>query len=831
YHTSGNKFKAKEFNPPAFSISQSDSTSTDTDPANNKRLQATQGKSVEKKPKISEEQPKAQPKPQKPQKDKIKRDPASKWVRQQLENKEAPNTGRKRNPGNMIGDVLNVNYKTVTLNIGTVGRCLQRGLLNYNTEDCPGLHEHILSTIRGLVRINTDLIRYGSLATFNYINIVMAEHPSINAESKDVEYRKEKLQYIANESQGYFKSLVKVLFYGDKATGNLDYYKSAKSTAELFMAMPGDKKEMIQRLRECKTASSHFLEQIGQTLGDMIRCHIHAFVSELKKRINVWNPEWAESQEGSDFLRTIGDNGKSSVHDAVSVLWVLNTKLPLAKRFAYIPMSAYKDRYCVISEMHLLEALLKTGVEKMFRKGLVKIFGNLEKAKELSQTHPGELFRKLFFYGKKTNYDRQACVGYPNDKSLPHLLDLENLPCQVQLKALETQGPKTEAYVTAKREVKMAIENYILALGADTRAGKYVLTNTLLTDGHQLKIHAYSRVQVKKRSNSQSGSSSGATMPPSINPRNTASCYSTKSKMRYLPALIPNLESLQKEFGDQGSHVVLAVDPGIKNTATAVIADSLAPEKSWNISLSKGCHTWNYQRHNKILRHHKKHKRFDVAGELKSVNDLELMIQPILSIQHDDFQELKQQFEHLMGSYQEYAKSVFAVERELRTFYGSKEFKVTRYRKEQGEKAEVGRAINGMLKVARMRAKIDKRKAMVVIGDGDFKGKNGTPVRANKFISSLQRQKMQTKGRSVLCPDSTCGGYRSPEYNSTHKLDPKTGLQRDRDHNAGQNMANAALKWVKEFKWPEALDRQLAKKQEASCGMMQIHMDSESNLV
>ncbi|KAF9150337.1 hypothetical protein BGX20_005733, partial [Mortierella sp. AD010] len=651
YHTSGNKFKAKEFNPPAFSISQSGSTSIDTDSVSNKRLQATQGKSVDKKPKISDEQSKAQPKPQKPQKDKIKRGHASKWVRQQLENKEAPSTGRKRNPGNMIGDVLNANYKTVTLNIGTVGRCLQRGLLNYNTEDCPGLHEHVLSTIRGLVRINTDLIRYGSLATFNYINIVMAEHSSISVGSEDVEYRKEKLQYIANESQGYFKSLVKVLFYGDKATGDLNYFKSAKSTAELFMAMPGDKKEMIQRLRECKTVSSHFLEQVGQTLGDMIRCHIYAFVSELKKRINIWNPEWEESQKGSDFLRTIGDNGISSVHGAVSVFWVLNTKLPLAKRFAYIPMSAYKDRYCVISEMHLLEALLKTGVEKMFREELIKIFGNLTKAKELSQTHPGELFRKLFFYGKKTNYDRQACVGYPSDKSLPHLLDLENSPCQVQLKALEIQGPKTEAYVTAKRDVKMAIENHILTLGAYTEAGKYVLTNTLLTDGHQLKIHAYSRVQVKKRSNSQSGSSSGTTMPPSINPPNTAS-YSTKSKMKYLPTLIPNLESLQKEFGDQGSHVVLAVDPGIKNTATAVIADSLAPEKSWNISLSKGCHTWNHQRHNKLLRHHKKHKRFDVAGELKSVNDLEFMIQPILPTQQDDFQELKQQFERLTGSYQ-----------------------------------------------------------------------------------------------------------------------------------------------------------------------------------
>ncbi|KAF9111229.1 hypothetical protein BGX27_005205 [Mortierella sp. AM989] len=111
---------------------------------------------------------------------------------------------------------------------------------------------------------------------------------------------------------------------------------------------------------------------------------------------------------------------------------------------------------------------------------------------------------------------------------------------------------------------------------------------------------------------------------------------------------------------------------------------------------------------------------------------------------------------------------------------------------------------------------------MVAIGDGAFKGKGGAPVKANKFISKLQSQaagegmlvccvdefrtsifyckchtRMKTKGRSVICPDPSCG-------------------------------ANAALQWVKEFKWPEALDRQLAKKQEAPCGMVQTHMDLKS---
>jgi hypothetical protein len=70
---------------------------------------------------------------------------------------------------------------------------------------------------------------------------------------------------------------------------------------------------------------------------------------------------------------------------------------------------------------------------------------------------------------------------------------------------------------------------------------------------------------------------------------------------------------------------------------------------------------------------------------------------------------------------------------------------------------------------------------------------------------------MVAKGRSVICQDPTCGGFRSKRYSKKRGLDPKAGLQRDRDHNAGQNMANAALQWVSEFKWPVALDRQIAK--------------------
>ena len=70
----------------------------------------------------------------------------------------------------------------------------------------------------------------------------------------------------------------------------------------------------------------------------------------------------------------------------------------------------------------------------------------------------------------------------------------------------------------------------------------------------------------------------------------------------------------------------------------------------------------------------------------------------------------------------------------------------------------------------------------------------------------------------MICPDPTCARLHPSNYDAIHMLDPKAGLHRDRDHNAGQNMANAALQRVREFKWPEALSRQVAKQQQAPCG-------------
>jgi hypothetical protein len=443
----------------------------------------------------------------------------------------------------------------------------------------------------------------------------------------------------------------------------------------------------------------------------------------------IWNPSWSLSEEGSSFLGSINETGFSADHDAVSVFWILNTRLPALKRFAYLPMPAYKDNFCVISEQHLLEAVLRTkGVDKQIRAKLITVFGVQSNAKAKCQTHPGELFRKLFLYGKKTNYDRLSCVATPSDpsnESIPGLINLDELPCGEQLGALETEDAKSEAYKKAKLTLKEAIKEEVLKK-AQARTRKYVLSGTLLTDGHQLKIHAYSLVQLKKKNTND--------LPSSSSEQKITSA--TNTKMKYLQAAIPNKKVLQDVFGYQDSFVVMAIDPGIKNTATAVVVDSISL-KSWNLTLSKGSQCWNSQRHSKILRYMKSERKFQRNGESVNVNDLEASIR---SMQLPDPLDTGADylFSSLKDSYQDHSKSILEAERDLRSFYGSKRLKVMHYRKGQGELAEVGRAIGSMLKTTRNRAKIGNRRPMVIIGDGDFRCKTMNAIKSNRFISRLQ---------------------------------------------------------------------------------------------
>lgn len=198
--------------------------------------------------------------------------------------------GRRRNLGNIVGDVVKKHFKVVTLNIGTINPCLRRGLMNNYDAASDDIYDFIRSTIPGMTKINTDLIRCGAMATFDFINTVMESHPSIDL-PPDIESRRRKLRHIEDDKSPFFTILVKRLFSEDRIVRG----EAQESTKVAEEAVASFKKTMGMKLDEllCRIrnyvkggVASHFLEQIALTLADMIRCHIKAFVSELKLRVS-----------------------------------------------------------------------------------------------------------------------------------------------------------------------------------------------------------------------------------------------------------------------------------------------------------------------------------------------------------------------------------------------------------------------------------------------------------------------------------------------------------------------------------------------------------------
>ncbi|KAF9436836.1 hypothetical protein BGZ76_002832 [Entomortierella beljakovae] len=65
---------------------------------------------------------------------------------------------------------------------------------------------------------------------------------------------------------------------------------------------------------------------------------------------------------------------------------------------------------------------------------------------------------------------------------------------------------------------------------------------------------------------------------------------------------------------------------------------------------------------------------------------------------------------------------------DLGSFYGSQEGKPP----DIGENSKVARAIAGMVKPVQIKAKIDSRRSIVAVGDGNFKDRNGRSVKSEQ---------------------------------------------------------------------------------------------------
>ncbi|KAK3825608.1 MAG: hypothetical protein J3Q66DRAFT_436648 [Benniella sp.] len=126
-------------------------------------------------------------------------------------------------------------------------------------------------------------------------------------------------------------------------------------------------------------------------------------------------------------------------------------------------------------------------------------------------------------------------------------------------------------------------------------------------------------------------------------------------RYRISEKVIPGQAARKNIYGHQEEHVVLAIDPGIRNTATAVTVDSTNPNVAWNLALPLGSHSWNTTNYVKLL------------NQLKKERGLTDSKQKIIPFRCPDPHEVNsaKQLEGLRDSFQRHAVSVMTVEKEL----------------------------------------------------------------------------------------------------------------------------------------------------------------------
>ncbi|KAG0241020.1 hypothetical protein B0O80DRAFT_489520 [Mortierella sp. GBAus27b] len=311
---------------------------------------------------------------------------------------------------------------------------------------------------------------------------------------------------------------------------------------------------------------------------DSLQCHFARNISELAERVKEHNSEWSDGEEGRLVLADIDEDGKSRTlgHDPISSFWILNSHLPANKQMRSFPEARFTDKFFAITEAALISALLRMDYEGL----LDEVFPSQDEAKDHAAHHPGDLFFRLFF-SKSLTYTRGVCLANPdvNIKSERRLLELDS-EAQEEYDGLVQQclDSKDNAYSVAKSDFQEFVFNQIgqpderrLALNEGSDWRRHVLTGTLMTNGHELKMLGY---YLNKAA------------PPS-GPRRAPN--TTRGKLKDVRDALGSLEQVESVLGIQESYIIVGIDPGIKNTGTACIIDSNEGHPQ-NMSISQVSH-------------------------------------------------------------------------------------------------------------------------------------------------------------------------------------------------------------------------------------------------
>ncbi|KAF9370026.1 hypothetical protein BGX21_005718 [Mortierella sp. AD011] len=376
-------------------------------------------------------------------------------------------------------------------------------------------------------------------------------------------------------------------------------YRQWLRAAGLEQTMPNLKGYITQGL-------SPFFQNIGLRLCDQIQSHFLRNISELLHRLQNHNSPWCNSAQGRRVIRTVGDDGKSSVHDQVSLFWILNSHLPDGQQMAFLPESGFTDQFFGIPE----------------RSEIDEFFGDYQE--------------------NRPRFNR-----------------------------------------------------------------RYVLTGTIVTNGYELKLMAYSLTESK---------------PPPHPVPNT-----TQFKLKSILTELSDSTQVDDMFpGDR--YVVTGIDPGIHNTATATVLDSDKTDGSAiNLSISQGSQTYSAKQYMKELNRAKQRKTFN------DINQLEQSITPITCQQAGQVQTGS--WRTLAASIRACVHSVIRVQGYLREFYGSYIFKMKSRHLKQAKMATLNRGVSKLLRTAGCKEKWigNDTRALFAVGDGNFGSTRG-PQKEGKLV-------------------------------------------------------------------------------------------------
>jgi 5'-3' exonuclease len=668
--------------------------------------------------------------------------PCSRGNRQDPLAKKSTDKQNKRGAMIIVQDKLSAKYMTMSMDCGTLSRRLYDGLrTNYShlsTEQQAKLSNAIATTIKEMVYIGTETTRMILQAIACYLAKIMTENPTTRKEDTD-ERKRLFRQFDYFENNAFFSNMMTDLFCWhdqSKRRGRPRADSSANRCAseilDNYCAILGVAGKSVPDLkRRLHGGLGAFFQLTGQRIADIVQSHYRRNNLELLRRVKQFNEEWYFG-EGRTIVEDVDrEKGTSTMYGQVSLFWLLNSRLPPSKQLKYFPESDFTDQHFVITERALLDALLAG------RKDLDIVKETFSGSHEVSD-QPGDLVFKLFLSGQ-VDYAKTVCVVNPTvpanadfeQRGMLPLLNQTESEFEEQLDTFENASNLRDAKETFKNYLDKHLEDpreYKAKIDSGDRGiacRKNVLSGSISTNGHDLQVLAYSITNPK----------------PKPGPAKKVANNKTRSKLPDVKEVLKTPDQVQCLDLDPDAYVVVGIDPGVRNTATATIMTSAEPDTYRNLTISQSSQCVTTKRYLHRLEQAKRKTMHWIPsrGQEANICELENSIQPVEPRQVND-SELLPVWQSLRTSIERHVISVMQVEELLREFYSSMMFKIKTRELKQAKTATSNKSIDKLLWATDiLREEAGATRALVVVGDGSFTSHNG-PTTHQKFISNLKKK-------------------------------------------------------------------------------------------